>query len=130
MLLYHLDWLCYGTLLLMGLAAAWVMLAYYINAKRSVDDPEKKNYHPAAIVFAPLTFPILIILSVSFFLLRALSYGVFLILFFLALIFIPSSSVPLGLQKKRDSIGDRLLEINTVIIRFFLRPWANEPDNL
>jgi hypothetical protein len=131
MLLYRLDWLCNGILVLMALTLVWAMMAYYVNARRSDDDPGKRNYHPLAVFFAPITFPLIIFLSISFFILRILTYGVFLALFILALIFMPTrSAAHMGLRRTTTSIADRLLEINTFLVRFFLKPWINGSEEL
>jgi hypothetical protein len=131
MLLYRLDWLCNGILVLMALALIWAVSAYYANSRRPADDPDKKNYHPLAVLFAPISFPILIALSISLFMLRVLVYGVFLALFILALIFLPTRpSTRMGLYRARVSIGERLLEINTFLVRFFLRPWTDESEKI
>lgn len=131
MLLYRLDWLCNGILVLMALALIWALFAYYVNSQRPDDDPDKKSYHPLAVLFAPITFPILIVLSISLFILRVLIYGVFLALFILALIFMPTrTSTHMGLYRARVTIAERLLEINTLLVRFLLRPWADESDKI
>jgi TRAP-type C4-dicarboxylate transport system permease large subunit len=131
MLLYRLDWLCNGILVLMALTLVWAVIAYHDNSRRSEDDPSKKNYHPLAVFLAPITFPIIIILSVSFFILRVLTYGVFLALFILALIFMPTrSAAHMGLRRTTTSIADRLLEINTLLVRFFLKPWIDESEKI
>jgi hypothetical protein len=126
MLFYHLNWLCNGTLLLMGLAAVVALYAYYVNSTRPADDPEKKNYHPFILVLVPITFPLIILLYISFFLLRVLMYGVFLILFIFALIIVPRPPVYMGVYKTGISIGERLLKVNTLLVRFLLSPWAAE----
>jgi hypothetical protein len=59
---------------------------YYVNSKRADTDPKKQKYHPIAIFLAPFTFPLLILSGISIFILRALTYGTFLILFTLALV--------------------------------------------
>jgi hypothetical protein len=131
MLLYRLDWLCNGILALVALTLIWATMAYYVNSRRSDDDPGKKNYHPLAVIFAPITFPIIIGLWISFFILRVLTYGVFLALFILALIFIPTrSAAHMGLRRTTTSIADRLLEINTFLVRFFLKPWIDGSENI
>jgi hypothetical protein len=104
---------------------ACAMYAYYVNSRRPDGDPKKKNYHPLAFVFAPITFPIFAVLFVSFFILRALSYGVFMVVFILALIFIRKPFILVWLQKIATGIGDRLLEANTLLVKFFLRPRAD-----
>lgn len=127
MLLFHVDWLCNGILVLMALALIWALIAYYLNYKRPADDPHKKNYHPLAVFLAPITFPIGIVFLISFLILRVLAYSGFLIVFILTLIFLPR---PLSedFYRRGTSIGDKLLEINTLLIRFFLRPWEDESE--
>jgi small neutral amino acid transporter SnatA (MarC family) len=98
--------------------------AYHVNSKRPADDPKKKHYHPVTIVLAPITFPIMFVLSISFFLLRVLAYGVFLVLFILALIFIRKPFILEWLRKTAVKVGDRLLQANMLLVRFF-SPWRD-----
>jgi hypothetical protein len=130
MLLYYLDELCKGILLLMAAVTICAVYAYYINSRRAADDPKKKNYHPLAIAFAPITFPIVLILSVSLYILRVLTYGVFLASFIVVLIFIRKPFILAALQKAATAVGDRLLEANTMIIRIFLSPWRDEAGRI
>ena len=125
MLWFDVNRYCNGVLVLMVIVTACAMFAYYVNSKRPDDDPKKKSYHPLAILFAPITFPFLAVLSVSFFLLRVLAYGIFMVLFIFALVFVRKPFIIQALQKRATGIGDRLLEANTLIIRFFLSPWIN-----
>jgi len=129
MLLYHIDWVCNGILLLLATVLVCALIAYRVNSKRPDDDPKKKNYHPLAILFAPITFPILAVLSVSFFLLRVLTYGIFMVLFIFALVFIREPFIVQAVQKIATGIGDRLLEANTLLVRFFLSPWTDSPKS-
>jgi hypothetical protein len=125
MLLLHLDFSfkCFiGVNLFITLCA---FLAYYVDSKRPEDDPKKKNYHPLAILFAPITFPVLFVLSISLFMLRVLVYGVFTILFILILLFIRKPFILEAVRKVAISIGDRLLEANTQLLRLFLSPGTN-----
>jgi hypothetical protein len=124
MLLYNLECLCNGILLLMAAVTACAVYAYYVDSKRPEDDPQKKNYHPLAVLFAPITFPLFIIFSVSIFLLRVITYGVFMVLFIFALIFIRKPFILERLKKNAMTIGNLLLQANTTLIRIFLRPWA------
>lgn len=91
--------------------------AYRINARRTADDPKKRDYQPGAILLALLTWPILIFASISLFILRALFYGVFLILFAFALVAIRKPFLLMWLNKVFSSIGDKLLIANTFLIR-------------
>ena len=125
MLFYHLEAVCKGTLLLMAIVTACALYAYGIDSRRPQDDPKKKNYHPLAILFAPITFPIFLVLSVSLFVLRVLTYWIFMVFFILALIFLRKPFLLDWLRKAATGIGDRLLEANTMLARFFLGPWRD-----
>jgi hypothetical protein len=101
----------------MFICYACARYAYHVNEQRPEDDPKKRDFHRKAILLAPLTWGLFIFGSIIFFLLRALLYGVFLILFTLALLVIRK---PFLIQWLRDTalrIGDRLLAANTFIIR-------------
>lgn len=128
MLWYHLDWFCTGTLLLIAVVMACALFAYYVDSRRSDDDPEKKNYHPLAILLAPVTLPLFIIFSISIFILRVATYGVFMVLFIIALIVLRQPFILEWLRKTATTIGDRLLEANTLLIRLFLQPLAGSRD--
>jgi len=113
------------------LVAAATAYAYSVNSRCPDDDPQKKDFHPAAIFLAPFTWPffllvfiLLSILRCIFFVLRAIAYGIFLILFTLALV---GARKPFILRIL-NSIGDALLEANMQLVRLFLNPLANEPQ--
>ena len=129
MLLYRLDWLCNGILLLMAIMTACAIYAYYVDSKRPEDDPNKKHYHPAAIIFAPVTFPLFLIFSISIFILRVVTYGVFMVFFIIALIFIHDSRVMTTIRNDANFIGNRLMDVNTLLIKILLRPWAGSRES-
>jgi len=113
------------------LATACTGYAYYIDSQRSEDDPKKRNYQLGAILFAPFTWPFFLFAFVSLFLIRALFYGFFLILFTVFLIMIPQkSSEPVWLEKTAARIGEALLQANTQLIKLFLRPWTDEAETI
>ena len=97
-------------------------LAYYVNSKRPDDDPKKRDYHPLAILFAPITLPLVVILGVSFYILRVATYGVFLVLYILALIFFRKPFILEWLKRTALKIGDLLMEVNSALVRIFLTP--------
>ena len=101
--------------------------AYYVNSKRPDDDPKKRNYHPVAVILAPITVPLFIFISLSIFIMRVLTYGIFLILFTIALLVIRKPFLLVWLRKTATNIGSALLEANMLLIKLFLKPWANEP---
>jgi len=108
----------------MAIVTVFALYAYRVDSNRSDDDPKKKNYHPLAILLAPITFPFFLVFYTSIFILRVVTYGVFMVLFIVALFFIRKPVITEGLKKNATTIGDMLLEANTFLIRLFLRPWA------
>src|SRR5215216_6897421 len=130
MLFYYSEYCCKGTLLLMFLVIVCAGFAYYVNFKRLDDDPKKRNFHPIAIFLAPFTFPLLIFGVISLFLLRVLTYGVFLILFTIALIAFRKPFLLAWLRNTATRIGNALLEANTLLIKIFLRPWGDESGTI
>jgi uncharacterized membrane protein len=109
----------------MVVATAFAVFAYYVDSKRPDDDPKKKNYHPLAVLLVPITLPLFIVFSVSIFILRVAAYGLFMLFFIFALIFIRKPFITEGLQKTATGLGDRLMDANTFIVRLFLSPWTD-----
>ena len=103
-------------------------LAYYVNSKRPDDDPKKRDYHPLAILFAPITLPLVVILGFSFYILRVATYGVFLVLYILALIFFRKPFILEWLKRTALKIGDLLMEVNSALVRIFLTPLAGSRE--
>jgi hypothetical protein len=91
--------------------------AYRVNAKLPADDPKRKNYHPAAIFLAPITWPLFALGRLSLLVIKALLYGIFLILFTIFLIVFQDISKPIWLEKMFLKIGNKLLEANTLLIK-------------
>lgn len=115
-------------LLISVFVAACAAQAYAVNSQRSEDDPEKKDFRLGALILALFTWPILVPAIIFLFLLRALLYGVFLIVFSIFLIFMPRDlPEPTWLESKITKIGNKLLEANTYLLDLMLRPWAKEP---
>ena len=98
--------------------------AYSVNSRRLDGDPEKKIYHPLAVLFAPITLPLFIVLYTFTFLLKAVAYGAFLVLFTFALLVIRKPFLLEWLKKIALAVGNLLLEANTLLIRIFVRPLA------
>jgi len=94
--------------------------AYRVNAKRVVDDPKRKDYHPATIFLAPFTWPLFALGWLSLLTVKALLYGIFLILFAISLVIFQDISEPIWLEKMFIKIGNKLLEANTILISLFL----------
>jgi hypothetical protein len=126
--LYYFKYICIGALLVSLAVSVFTMYAYSVNSQRTPDDPEKRAYRPSALVFVFFTWPILLPVLLSLFLLRVLFYGTFVIIFITILLLIPrEASEPTLLERKMARIGEALLDANTVLIKLMLRPWAEEP---
>jgi hypothetical protein len=109
----------YGILPFMLLILACAAYAYYVNAQRANDDPQKRDFHLVAILLAPVTWPFFILASILIFLLRTLLFGAALILFMLALIGIRETTILKRLRRKVLSFGNKLLEANTALIKLW-----------
>jgi hypothetical protein len=126
--LYYFKYICIGALLVSLAVSVFTMYAYSVNSQRTADDPEKRDYRPSALVFVFFTWPVLLPVLLSLFLLRVLFYGTFVIIFITILLLIPrEASEPTLLERKLARIGEALLDANTVLIKLMLRPWAEEP---
>jgi hypothetical protein len=123
MLLYDVEFSFNCCLVVNALITLCVIFAYYVNSKRPEDDPKKRSYHPLAILLTPI-WPLFALFAVSIFILRVLTYGIFMVLFIFALIFIRKPFVLEWLKKSALRIGDLLMTANTAIIRIFLPPLA------
>jgi hypothetical protein len=120
-----------GALIVSLLVFACAAYAYSVNAQRSVDDPEKRDFRAGALIFVFFTWPILFPLIISLFIVRVLLYGIFIIIFAVFLMIVPRElPEPTWLETKMTKIGNVLLEANSFLIKLLLRPWANEPETL
>jgi len=124
MLFFYVNYCCPVFILLSLLIWALAGYSYRVNAKRPADDPKKRDFNPGAIFLAPITWPLLLFGYISLFIIKALAYGVFLILFTVALLVFQKSSLP-WLDNTAAWIGDKLLEANTFLIRIAFGDWRN-----
>ena len=129
MLWSNVNCFCNGVLLLTAIVTVSALYAYLVDSRRPDEDPEKRNYHPLAIFLAPVTFPLFIVFYTSLFILRVITYGVFIVLFIIALILIRQPVFTKRVRKNATTIGDLLLEANTLLIRIFLRPWSGARES-
>lgn len=106
-----------GLLLLMGILFLCAWYAYRVNARRPEDDPKKREFHPRAIILAPFTWPLFLMAFITIFIVKAILYGIFLILFTIALLVIRKPFLLIWLDKIATMIGNKLLGANTFLIR-------------
>jgi len=121
---------CEGTLALTLFMMACAFYAFRVNARLPNDAPKKRNFKVGAIFMAPITWPFFLFASITIFVLRALVYVIFLILFTLALLAIRKPFLLVWLHKIATSIGNKLLEANTFLLKaFWRRKFENPPPS-
>ena len=128
MLLNYVNYCCPGFILLSLIFWAFAGHAYRVNAKRPDDDPKKRDFNPGAIFLAPVTWPIFLFGSISIFVIKALVYGVFLILFTIALLAFRKPFLFVWLDRIATYIGNKLLEANTFLIKIAFGDWERTPQ--
>lgn len=107
---------------ILGLALFFIACtgyAYLVNAGRPDDDPKKKDFHPAAIILAPITLPLFTLGWISLFAIRVLFYGLFLIVSLVGLVVFRKPFLFIWLDKIGTKVGNKLLEANMLLIRLF-----------
>lgn len=95
--------------------------AYYINSKRSADDPLKKKYYVSGIFTMPFIWPLLLVGWVMYFVVKAIRFGFLLVIFTLSMIFIRKPFWLTWLEKIALKIGDMLLGAHSKLISFTFR---------
>lgn len=117
MLFYHLGEVCKGILVIPSIIFVCVVYTYFVNLRRKTDDPKKREYHPFAILLAPVTVPLLLSFAAFVFILRALLFMGFLVIFTVLLIGLRKPFLFDWWHKFATKIGDPLLKINTRLIK-------------
>lgn len=117
MLLQYSEQLCIVFLLITIFLFVCAGYAYRANARLAADDPKKRDYAPSAIALAIFTWPFLIFASLILRILRVLVYGLFLILFAIALVVIRKPFLLRWLDRIFTGIGNKLLLANTFLIK-------------
>ncbi|HKY54440.1 MAG TPA: hypothetical protein VJM08_09050 [Anaerolineales bacterium] len=117
MLTYYSDYICTGFFLFTLLLYVCVGYAYRLNAKRAADDPKKRDIPLGVVLLAPITWPFLLIGAISLFVIRVLIYGIFLVLFMVALLVIRKPVLLTWLKQTAAWVGDRLLGATIFLIK-------------
>jgi len=128
MIWFHLGFFFKWALLIMGFGTVCAIYVYYLDWRRPDDDPKKKYYHPLGILLAPITFPLLLIVAPFFILLKAITYGVFMTVFILALIFIRNAKIVAMIQNDAVYVGRLIMDVNTTAIRILSWPWTGSRE--
>lgn len=117
MLVVYWRTCCGGYFLLSMILWAFAGYAYRVNEKLPSDDSKKKNFHPAAVYLVPFTWSAFLVAYILLFILKALLYGIFLIVFTIALVAIRKPFILAWLDRIARKIGNMLLEANTFLAR-------------
>jgi hypothetical protein len=130
MLLNRYDLSCGCILIFFLLVWGITGYTYRVNSRRKADDPKKQDYAPLAVLIAPITTPILLAGALSFFILRALLFTVFLIIFAILLLVVRKPFIFKLWDKFATWVGDPLLKVNTYLVRMAFRAWNPSPQNM
>ena len=120
MLYAYLDDLLQYYTLLCCLFWLFAGYAYRVNAKRPADDPQKKDFHIAAVFLPPIAWPLFILGFVSLLILKTILYCIFLMALTFALVVIRKPFIFIWLDKIATKIGNIILEANTQLVKLFL----------
>jgi len=126
MLLEYLPdlWCCVPLLMLILFLCA--RHAYRVNARRSENDADKRNFHLASVWLSPLTWPLFILAYSTLFLIKVILYSAFLFAVLLALIAIRKPFLLTWLDKIAIKVGKGLLEANMLLVRVFFGKQAGD----
>lgn len=89
---------------------------YRVNAKRTTDDPQKRDYPPLAVPMS-IGWPVIVLLLFLSFIVRAVLYGIFLVLFTVVLVAFRKPFLLRWLMKIVNWTGNAFLKANTFLIR-------------
>ena len=91
--------------------------AYRANMRLADSDPKKHDFPILSIFLAPFTWPFFLLIFVFLLVLKILVYGLFLILFAIALVVLRKPFLFEWLDRIFTSIGNKLLWANTILIK-------------
>ena len=91
--------------------------SYYLNSQRAAEDPKKLDIDIGVAVLTPIAWPLLLIGAISVLVLKVLVYGIFLVLFTIALLIFRKPFFLDWLKKTAAWIGDQLLKANHVLLK-------------
>lgn len=116
-MLYGFLKFCFWAYLIGSLVLlAFTGYAYRVNSRRKADDPQKKDYSPVAVPMT-IAWPIYILIWTALFILKALAYSIFLIVFTVALVVIRKPFIFKLLDMVATKIGTMFLKANTFLLR-------------
>lgn len=124
MLSGYSGYCCPGYILFSLFLWGITVFAYRANANLAADDPRKKEFRFSAVLWAPITFPFLVLGIISLYAIKAFFYGLFLVALTILLVVFRKPESPIWLEKLMTKIGNFILETNTQLIQLLLSPWT------
>jgi hypothetical protein len=98
-----------------------MLFAFRRNEELPDDSPDKRQYHPNAILIAPFTLPFILVIQAMIFvlyvILLSLLFGIFLLVFPFVLIVFRNIGLLEWLMDLFEKLGCVLLRINTFLLR-------------
>lgn len=112
---------CLGYLVVSILIWLFSGYAYLVNRGYAPGDPARRDYDPLAVFLAPFTWPFLAFGGFVVTILKAVLFGIFLLLFSIAAAVIRKPFFWRWLEPIVLKVGRRTLKANTFLIRLFTR---------
>ena len=98
-----------------------MLFAFRRNEELPNDSPEKRQYHPTAILIAPFTLPLILVIQgmiwILYIILLSLFFGIFLVMFPFILIVFRNIGLLERMLELFEKLGRALLRINTFLLR-------------
>lgn len=123
MIVNYLDSIFKAFLWISLFVVACTFYTYIVNAHRAADHPKKREYYPLAILIAPFTLPFLISFALVVFIIEAVLFGTFLVVFTVALLDFRQPFLLGFLHKVAMKGGEPLLKFNTAILKLMFTSW-------
>ncbi len=98
-----------------------MLLAYQRNERLPIGSPDKREYHPLAILIAPFTLPFIIVIGATVYVLwilvRSIAFGLVILILPFVLIFFRKLDLIERFLKVVEKLGRALLKVNTLLLR-------------
>jgi len=113
---------CFAGYLLISLIV-WISTgyAYFVSQGYGPDDPARGNFDLGGVLLSGFTWPIFLLSGLVMSIIRALLFGVFIVLFSVVLTIGQIAFLIPWLEDVAGPFGEKLLEANSIVSRLFSR---------
>ena len=119
--------LCLGYGFISALVIFFTGYVYLVDRMRPPEDPAKKYYDISGVIMAPVTWPFFVVITAITTFLKAILFGIVLVLFTMAMLVIREPIFWEWLEKRITKIGSVLLEVNNFVFNLFFRGTTRSP---